>query len=165
MTMRRPRRKLAQRGAAAIELALLALPLAALTFGTTEFGRALHQYNTLAKSVRDAARYQTTQTAGDPAVILAARCLALTGSRANAGANCTGTPLLPGFALANVQECDRTNWATNCPGVSHNLQPTGRGVVNLVTVKIVNYNFTSMVPYAMPSITFGAIGATMVQPL
>ena len=165
MSMRRPRRKLAQRGAAAIELALLALPLAGLTFGTTEFGRALHQYNTIVKSVRDAARYQTTQTPGDAVAILAARCLALTGSPASAGANCTGAPLLPGLALANVQECDRTNWATNCAGVDHNQQPTGRGVVDLVTVKIVNYNFTSMVPFAMPSITFGAIGATMVQPL
>ena len=165
MNMRLSPRKWTQRGAAAIELGLLTLPLAALTFGTTEFGRALHQYNTVVKSVRDAARYQTTQTPGDAAAILAARCLALTGSSANAGANCTGTPLLPGLALANVQECDRTNWANNCPGADHNQQPTGRGVVDLVTVKIVNYNFTSMVPFAMPSITFGAIGATMVQPL
>ena len=160
MTMRMPPRRQSQRGAAAIELALLALPLAALTFGTTEFGRALHQYNALAKSVRDAARYQTTQTPGDAAAILKARCLALTGNT-----TCSGNPLLPGLALANIQECDRTNWATNCPGVNHNLQPTGRGVVDLVTVKIVNYNFTSMVPFAMPSVTFGAIGATMVQPL
>ena len=43
-----------------IELGLLSLPLAALTFGTTELGRALHQYNTVAKNVRDGARYLAT---------------------------------------------------------------------------------------------------------
>lgn len=165
MMMRLLRRPRDQRGAAAIELALLTLPLAALAFGTTEFGRALHQYNTIAKSVRDAVRYQTTGTPGDAANILAAKCLALTGSAANAGAACTGTALLPGLTLANVKECDRINWATDCPGVNHNLQPTGRGVVDLVTVKIINYQFTSMVPFAMPTFTFGSIGATMVQPL
>ena len=53
MTMRRSFRKFARRGAATIELALLTLPLAALTVGTTEFGRALHQYDTLVKNVRD----------------------------------------------------------------------------------------------------------------
>ena len=30
---------------------------------------------------------------------------------------------------------------------------TSRGVVNLVTVTITGYPFTSMVPFAMPSIT------------
>jgi Flp pilus assembly protein TadG len=148
--------KRAQRGAAAIELALLALPLAALTFGTTEFGRALHQYNTVAKNVRDAARYQTTVAAGNT---LGGRCLALSGAPANDGSSCTGAPLLPGLTLAQITVCDRLS----CPA-THNLQSTTRGVVNLVTVTVTGYPFTSMVPFAMPSIAFGPISATMVQP-
>jgi len=51
-----------------------------------------------------------------------------------------------------------------CPA-DHNLQPTGRGVVDLVTVTVTGYPFTSMVPFAMPSIAFGPISATMVQPI
>jgi Flp pilus assembly protein TadG len=157
MSMRLSPRKLAQRGAAAIELGLLTLPLAALTFGTTEFGRALQQYNTVAKNVRDAARYQSTGTPGDT---LAARCLALSGTAANNGSGCSGTPLLPGLTLAQITVKDRVSDPT-----THNLQATGRGVVNLVTVTITGYQFTSMVPFAMPSVTFGPISATMVQPL
>jgi len=157
MTMRMSPRKLSQRGAVAVELGLLALPLAALTFGTTEFGRALHEFNTVTKNVRDAARYQTTVAPGNT---LAARCLALSGSAANNGTTCTGTALLPGLTLAQITVCDRIS----CPG-THNLQPTGRGVVNLVTVTVTGYQFTSMAPFAMPSIAFGAISATMVQPL
>jgi Flp pilus assembly protein TadG len=146
-----------QRGAAAIEFALLALPLATLTFGTTEFGRALHQFNTITKSVRDAVRYQSTGTPGNT---LAARCLALSGSTTNDGTSCSGSPLVPGLTLAMIAVADRvSNPAT------HNLQPTGRGVVNLVTVTVSGYPFTSMVPFALSSFTFGAISATMVQPL
>jgi len=150
-------RRFAQRGAAAIELALLTLPLAALTFGITEFGRALHEFNSVTKTVRDAARYQSTATPGDT---LGGRCLALSGSPANNGSTCTGTTLLPGLTLAQISVCDRLS----CPA-THNLQATTRGVVNLVTVTITGYQFNSMVPFAMPSIAFGAISATMVQPL
>lgn len=145
------------RGAAAIELALLTLPLAALTFGTTEFGRALHQFNTLTKAVRDAARYQTTVAAGNT---LAGRCLAYTGASGNNGSSCNGSALLPEMTLAQVTVCDRLA----CPN-THRLQATGRGVVNLVTVTVTGVPFTSMAPFAMSSITFGAVSATMVQPL
>jgi len=152
------RHQVSQRGAAALEFAILfTFFLAPLTFGITEAGRALYQYNTIAKTVRDAARYQSSATPGNT---LAARCAALTGSPAVSGANCGGTPLLPGMTLAQVTACDRVT----CPG-THNLQPTGRGVVDLVTVTVTGYTFTSMVPFAMADITFGAISATMVQPL
>lgn len=157
MKMNTTQRPSAQRGAAAIEFALLLLPLATLTFGVTEFGRALYQYNTIAKSVRDAARYQSSATPGSTQE---ARCVALTGSPALSGGGCAGTPLLPGLTLAQVTACDRLT----CPA-DHNLQPTGRGVVDLVTVTVTGYAFTSMVPFAMPSVVFGPIHATMVQPL
>lgn len=158
MSMRAPtRHRPGQRGAAAIEFALLALPLAALTFGVTEFGRALHQYDTIAKTVRNAVRYQTTVAPGNT---LAGRCLALTGNATNNGTNCSGTPLLPGLTLAQVSVCD----ASSC-AATHSLQPTTRGTVNLVTVTVSGFPFTSMVPWAMPSFTVGAVSATMVQPI
>jgi Flp pilus assembly protein TadG len=158
MTMRHlSSRSLAQRGAAAVELGLLTLPLAMLTFGTTDFGRAMHQYDTVVKNVRDAARYQSTVVAGNT---LGGRCLALTGTITNNGTACSGTPLLDGLTLAQVTVCDRLS----CPG-THNLQPTTRGAVNLVTVTITGFQFTSMVPFAVPNITFGAIRATMAQPI
>lgn len=157
MTMAARARPSLSRGGAAIEFAILMLPLALLTFGVTEFGRALYQFNTVAKSVRDATRYQSNMTPGDT---LAARCLAVTGSPAVSGTGCSGTPLLPGLTLSMVAACDRLS----CPG-THNIQPTGFGVVNLVTITVTGYPFTSMVPFVMPSINFGAISATMVQPL
>jgi len=144
-----------QRGAAAVEFGIMFFPLASIAFGVTEAGRALYHYNTIAKSVRDAARFQSSTTPGST---LAARCLAVTGSPTTAGANCSGTPLLPGLTLALVTACDRLS----CPG-THNLQPTGSGVVDLVTITVTNYPFTSMVPFAMPSVAFGPIAATMVQ--
>jgi hypothetical protein len=146
-----------QRGGAAIEFALLFLPLAAVTFGATEFGRAVYQYNAIVKSVRDAARFQATSTPGNT---LPARCLALTGSPAVSGSTCAGSPLVPGLELSHVSACDRISCAA-----THNLQPTGRGVVDLVTITVNGYPFTSMVPFAMPSINFGPISATMSQPL
>lgn len=159
MTMRMASRS--QRGAAAVELALLFLPLFILVMGVVEGGRALHEYNTLAKSVRDAVRYQVTRSpSGSDSDTLVARCLALTGSTAVSGGNCSSPPLLPRLELSMVSVCDRVS----CAG-THQLQPTGRGVVNLVSVTVSNYGFESMVPFVMPSITFGPVNATMVQPL
>lgn len=161
MTMRFHRSRKGQRGVAAVELGLLALPLAVLTFGSAEFGRAVHQYDTLTKSVRDATRHQTTMTPGNH---LAGRCLALTGQLGNDGTGCSGTPLLPGLLLAHVTVCDRANCA------DHNLQQTSvagslGGTVNLVSVTISGYSFTSMTPFTVPTFTYQPVRATMVQPL
>ena len=52
-----------QKGVAIVEFALILPFLLLLTFITTEFGRAIWEYNTLTKSVRDAARYLSTPDA------------------------------------------------------------------------------------------------------
>lgn len=49
-----------QRGLAAVEFTLVAPLLLLLMLGAAEFGRVLFQYNTLAKAVRDSARYYST---------------------------------------------------------------------------------------------------------
>src|SRR5687768_8127054 len=53
-----------QHGVALVEFALILPFLLVLSIITFEFGRAIWQYNTLTKSVRDAARYLSLQTPG-----------------------------------------------------------------------------------------------------
>ena len=53
-----------QKGAALVELALILPLLLLLTFITTEFGRAMFEYNAITKSTRDAVRYLSFQTPG-----------------------------------------------------------------------------------------------------
>lgn len=67
LSPRRARRPML--GAAAVELGLTMVPLLALTFGVTEYGRAIYTYNAIDKAARDAARYMTAPppNAVDPA--------------------------------------------------------------------------------------------------
>jgi Flp pilus assembly protein TadG len=151
-----------QRGVAAVELAILLVPLLTILFGITEFGRAMYEYNTIAKAARDAARLLSTQTPTDPdyaALLNNATCTAVYG---NAG--CTGTPLLPNLATSMVSVCD----PIACPG-THAGVATGTGVINLVTVTIgganAPYAFNSLAPFGAPSFNFGAVRVTMRQVL
>lgn len=142
-------------GVAAIEFAFLLFPLIFVAFGITEFGRAMFQYDTLTKSVRNAARYLSTQAPGMR--YAEARCLAVYGNDA-----CSGDPLVPGLATSMVNICD----AQSCVG-THRAVSTGSGAVNLVTVTIgppaTRYPFVSIVPFVVPDIDFGPIGVTMRQ--
>jgi len=147
------KRCMRQRGVAAVEMGILLLPLVVLTFGTTEYGRAVYQYNTLVKSSRDAARFLSGQGPGDPNDVITAQCLAVYGNT-----TCTGSTLLPGLTTSMVTVCD----SVSCP-TDHLNQTTGSGVINLVTVSIAGYSFTSMVPFVAPNITFNTISTTMRQ--
>lgn len=118
-----------QSGAALVELAFVLPLLLMMSFITTEFGRALYQYNTITKSVRDAVRYLTFQTPGqgDVAAPDAVRNLVVYGSTAN-----TGVPLALGLDQANV----RVIWGN---------QGTAP-IINVVTVRVQNYCFIPMWP-------------------
>lgn len=158
-----PRR---QRGVAAVEFGLLLIPLVFMAFGITEFGRALYQYNALAKSARDAVRLLSQFSPSDAAYPVAqARNLAVCGST-----DCSSSPVLvPGLTTAMVKVCDRTDFS-GCPGktaADYNAVSTGSGVINLVEVRISNFSFTSLVPFVtgFTTITFGDISATMRQVL
>ncbi|MGN6702141.1 MAG: TadE/TadG family type IV pilus assembly protein [Burkholderiaceae bacterium] len=138
-----------QQGVALIELALILPLLVMLTFLTTEFGRALYQYNTLVKAARDGVRYLSIQT---PSTHVAeAKNLVVYGSPAPA----TGaTPLLPGLTTDNVS----LTW-----------QLAGSDpLMNTVTVKISNYVFrpiaSSVFGLALDTIPFNDISATMRSP-
>jgi Flp pilus assembly protein TadG len=144
-----------QRGVAAVEFGIVLIPLVLLAFGITELGRAFFQYNTLAKATRDAARFLSQQGPGDPVDVTKAQNLVVYGN-----ATGTGTPLVPGLAAANESVCD----SVSCPS-THAAQPTGSGVVNLVTVTVTGFAFTSFVPFVVPSLTFNDISTTMRQVL
>jgi len=132
------------RGVAAVEFAIVLIPLLLLGFGITEFGRAIYSYNTLTKSVRDAARYLTTKTPGDVVAHGVAKCLAVYG---NAG--CSAPALAPGLTTDMVA-------VTDVSGL-----PTGTGTINTVTVSINGYPYNSVVEFVMPDLTFGNIAITM----
>jgi Flp pilus assembly protein TadG len=155
-----------EKGALAVEFAILAIPLLVILTGLTEYGRALYYYNSLAKAVRDGARLLSTQTPADPgyaALAASVTCTVVYGNGA-----CTGEPLVPGLTTAMVSICD----PIACPG-THAAVPTGTGVANLVTVQVggqAGYTFGSMAPFmpalfGVPSIDFAPIGATLRQVL
>lgn len=116
--------KIRQRGVALVELALIIPFLLLLTFITTEFGRAMFEYNAVTKATRDAVRYLSFQTPGTH--ITEARNLMVYGNLAG-----TGTPLARGLSLANVPAGSCCTWQT-----------TGSNpVVTTITVRVSNYNF------------------------
>lgn len=157
-----------QSGVAAVELALLAIPMIAILFGITELGRAAYSYDTLSKAARTAARHLSSHNAGDLVAIAQAKCLATSGTL-----DCSGAALAPGLTTAMVDVCDALD-ASLCPGQAHASVPSCyagscTGVVNLVTVRITAYPFLSLAKYFVPDMTFGAtasntgIGVTMRQ--
>jgi Flp pilus assembly protein TadG len=148
---RRPSPRSRTRGVATVELALLLTPLIVMAFGTTELGRAIYSYNTLDKTVRDAARHLSQHGPGDATVAAEARCLAVTGTT-----DCSAAAVVPGLTVAMVTICD----ASLCPG-THANQLTGLGSVNLVTAGILNYPFNSVVGFVIPSMNFNNISVTL----
>ena len=145
-----------QAGVAAIEMALLLPLLLLLAFGLTELGRAVYQYNTLAKAVRDGARHLSQYEPGDAGRAEEARSLVVCGAIV-----CGDRPaLVPGMSSSYVRVHDRIS----DPG-SYNLQSTGRGTLNLVRVEVSGFTFRSLVPGFVPDVAFSPIHATMAQVL
>lgn len=138
-----------QNGTSLVEFALILPLMLVLTFITTEFGRAMYQYNTLTKSVRDAVRYASVRTPNTQ--VAEVRNLVVYG---NPGG--TGSPLALGLTLANVPT---PIWQTT------GINP----VIGTVTVQITGYTFNSLFPsaFGIPfgNIPFSTISATMRSPL
>lgn len=143
-------------GLASIELVLLIPLLVLLAFGITEGGRAVYQYDTIAKSVRDAARYLSTLPPGQGHST--ARCLALYGNT-----SCSGALLLPGLSSATFQVKDASNDSSYMGVPSTGNGGASTGQINLVRVRISGYVFDSLIPGYFPDVTFGPIDVTMRQ--
>lgn len=148
-----------QRGVAAVELALLLIPLVTLAFGVAEYGRAIYQYNAITKSVRDGVRHLSHFSPGDANRVAEAKCLVAYGKTTCSDSD---TPLVPGLSTSNVTVRDRS---VPADAPDYNLQETGRGTLNLVAVEVNGYAFTSLVPFVVPNFIFGTIRATMPQVL
>jgi len=145
-------RRKAMSGVAAVELGILLAPLLLLTFGVTEYGRAIYTYNAMDKAVRDAARHLTSVLPSNPNPMGEARNLAVYGNVQG-----TGSPLAPGLTTAMIDICD----AVTCPA-THASVPTGTGAVNLVSVRVTGYVYNSIVTYVAPkTLNFGDIAVTM----
>lgn len=152
-----------QSGVAAVELGLLLIPLIPLVFGISEYGRAMYQYNTLGKAVRDGTRYLSQYEAGDAAAIAQARCLVAYGNIA-----CNGAPLVPGLDTSTMNTKVLVSDSKN--DTSMKLQPITAngvtvGVANLVRVTVSGYQFNSAVTFVAPNFTFNSISVTMTQAL
>jgi len=139
-----------QKGVALVEFALILPFLLLLSMTAVEFGRAVWEYNTLTKSVRDAARYLSIQTPGSAAEIDRARNLMVYGNRSG-----TGSPLAIGLSLTNVPAATCCTWQT----------AGSAPVINTVTVRITGFTFNSMFAtvFGQPfgTITFSDVSATM----
>ena len=139
--------KTRQKGTAIVEFALILPLLLLLTMITTEFGRAIYQYNTIVKSLRNATRYLSIQTQNTK--ITEAQNLVVFGNIAG-----TAPALVPGLTLAQVA----TTWQT-----------TGSApLINTVKITVTGYTFRSMFTSVF-GVTFGdkifaPISATMRSP-
>jgi Flp pilus assembly protein TadG len=143
--------KTKQKGVAIIELALVLPLLLLLTFITTEFGRAIYQYQTATKSVRDAVRYLSFQTPGTH--IDEARNLVVYGKT---GLDGSEAPLALHLTTAHVLT---PTWQT----------AGSNPLINTVTVTVRGYTFQSLFTnvFGLPfgNFTYNDISATMRAPL
>jgi Flp pilus assembly protein TadG len=157
-------------GAVAVEMALLLIPLLLLAFGAAEYGRAIYQYNTLVKSVRDSVRLMSQHIPAEAAADYSlaqtqARCLAVHGNTA-----CSGQSLAPGLMTGMVYVCDSITQEKGCQTSSkYKNVSTGSGIINLVEVGITGYQFNfvfnplNLMGNAANIIPFNDIRATMRQ--
>lgn len=142
-------------GVAALEFALLIVPLVMFTLTTVEASRALYYYNTLLKSTRDAARYLTMQAPGTS--IDEAKCLAVYGNT-----TCSGTAVVPGLTVGMVGVSPAA--VQMCTDAGHE---DCFGTMDLVKVRVSGYQFRTMMVPLLPdtigTFTFGEVATSMRQ--
>ena len=143
--------RLQQSGVALVEFALVLPLLLILTFVTTEYSRALFQYNILTKSVRDAARYLSVYNPGDATKFPIAKNLVVYGNPAG-----SGSPLVIGLTTSLVPN---PVWQT--AGTAP--------VINTVTIRVTGYVFqplfASVFNVSFGNLAYADISATMRAPL
>ncbi len=156
-----------QRGAAAVELALVALPMILMAVAAVEYARLMFTYETLLKGVREGARYMSTVTPtalGYNTYVTTARNRVLYGDN-----TVGGTPVAPGLTSAMICIYDRVTPApAGCGAYTAadfgNIATGGTmPSMNAVRVEIRNYSFQSSFPLTGLATTFEPIAVTMMQ--
>ena len=149
------------RGVAAVELALLIVPLVMLGLATVDFARAMFVYDQLVKSARDGARYLSffDPTVASEYPVTLAKNRMLYGSTST-----TGPKIVPGLEASMIKICDRAD-STACPSENFANVAAGSGSINLVKVTISGYQFTPLFPGVskLSIMTFDPISVTMRQ--
>ena len=135
LVSRSPRLR-AQRGAAAVEFALVAGILCTLLIGICEMGRVLFYWNTASEAVRLGARTATVCDA-DAAVI-----------------KTRITGLLPALAASNVSVAYTPSGCDSDP-------TTARNTCTLVTVSVTNVSVKTMIPFAPLTLTMPPLTTTL----
>lgn len=150
-------RSKSMRGVAAVEFTILmAFLFAPLVLGTVEIGRVLFQYNTIAKSVRESARYISLYSATGPGYatqVTIAKCLAAFGNN-----GCTGNPIVPGLTSAQI------SIGTNGNGAPLSAGSAGTVVIKLISVTATGYQLGYITSYFSGGFkAFNNISVTMRQ--
>lgn len=149
-------------GAAAVELALVSIPLVFMAVAALDFARAIFTYDQLTKSVRDGARFLS----GFDPTVASEYPTSIAKNRMVYGSSLSSVPIVRGLDPGMISICDRAE-SSACPGESFADVPTGSGTINLVKVTISGYTFTPIFPgiSRLVSTTFEPISATMRQVL
>ena len=142
-----------QTGVALVEFALILPLLLILTFVTTEYSRALFQYNILTKSVRDAARYLSVYDSTDTLKHVIAKNLVVYGKPSVTESD---SPLVIGLSTSLVPDPVWQEAGTTAP------------VINTVTIRITGYVFQPLLTSAFGlnfgNLAYADISATMRAP-
>ena len=134
-----------EKGQSLLELALTLPLLLALASGLVTLGQAYYEYNTLSKSVREAARYMSSNE-WDPAYQTTCQKMAVYG---NTGG--TGSPILPSMTISNINIMGRTE-AGSLSAFNTFSKTTPP---DWVTVNVAGYTFTGRIFGMIPlSISF-----------
>lgn len=146
-----------QRGVMTVEFIIVAPLLLLLLLAVAEFGHALYQYNTLTKSVRDGARYLSSNAVvGDTStIVIDSTDIAETENLVVYGNTLgTGSPRLPGLLTSDVTvSC--LGGGTACPGVDH-------------VIVAANYPYRSIMGATLAMFGYGAdlsLGITLTSSL
>lgn len=119
-----------EQGVQLVEIAIVIPALLMLFAAVAEFGRYFYEYSTLAKAERVGARFMATKSIDSVSTdwVTATKKLVVYGNTAG-----TGTPVLPGLSISNVD--------VKFAGGTYN---AGDGVPTTVTISIINYKHTSL---------------------
>lgn len=119
-----------ENGVQLVEIAIV-IPILLMLFGAVgEFGRYFYEYTTMAKAARVGARFMAAKSVDSASTdwVTATKKLVVYGNTAG-----TGTPVLPGLSINNVDVKFAGGTYSN-----------GNGVPTTVTISFVNYKHTSM---------------------